>query len=251
MKKLAVILMVCLLLSCGAFSIAAFAASDGYLITEGMVNVRQYPGVETEIIGVLESGEEVYPINFIHTYDGRVWVQVEWEGVDGYISDRYLDYSYYDTPAYNEVYNVSVEMKTTGNVRVREEPFIDSKEVAFIDADKTLNVWTFYTSEDGRVWAEIEYIDKKGNLIEGFVSTKNLEFVNEWPKLGRNMVVIGGYINVRENASIDSDYVGWVCQGDILEVDFYIPTVDGNMWASCSMYGEYLGFVSVDFLRVQ
>ena len=64
------------------------------MVTTGNVNVRANPDINAKVIGWVSEGEYVEPLNFICTYDGRTWVQVDWGGRDGYISDKYLTYAF-------------------------------------------------------------------------------------------------------------------------------------------------------------
>lgn len=238
MKKLAIITLVFTLIF--SFFCVAFAEEANCLVTTGKVNVRELPDIDAKIIGNLDEGVTVHPINRISTYDGRTWVQVEWNGKDGYISDKYLEGDYEDV-----IYNVSVQMITTGDVNVRVDYSMDAKIRCVIEEGTIVDVWTFYSSDDGRIWAEIETDDGEC----GYISNKYLDFVEDGPMLKRNMLVKGDVVLVRANASLDAEVVNTVNGRDVVTVHMYLPTDDGLIWALCSMDGEEIGFISTDCLR--
>lgn len=248
-KKLAMLFVIVLAIS--SFAVPVLACEECgsyYMVTTGNVNVRSNPDINAKVIGWLSEGECIEPLNFICTYDGRTWVQVDWNGRDGYISDKYLTYVY-DEEDYDEgAIRTSILMRTTGNVNVREWASIDSRVVTTVKRGTYVDAWMFYTSSDGRVWAEI--LNDEGTVL-GYISTRYLTFIDEglWTELARYMTINGGRVNVRSYASINAEDIGTVHRGDVFEVEYFIPTVDGRIWACCMQDDEYIGFISCKYLE--
>ena len=248
-KKLAMLFVIVFaLISVCIPTLACEECGNYYMVTTGNVNVRANPDINAKVIGWVSKGEYVEPLNFICTYDGRTWVQVDWGGRDGYISDKYLTYAFDDDDYDEGAIRTSVLMVTTGNVNVREWVSIDSKVVTTIKCGTYVDVWMYYTSSDGRVWAEI--LNDDGTVF-GYISTKYLNFIDEglWTNLARYMKVSGGRVNVRSYASINAEDIGTVHKGDVFEVEYFIPTADGRIWACCMQDDEYVGFISCKYLE--
>ena len=95
-KKLAMLFVIVFaLISVCIPTLACEECGNYYMVTTGNVNVRANPDINAKVIGWVSEGEYVEPLNFICTYDGRTWVQVDWDGRDGYISDKYLTQLHY------------------------------------------------------------------------------------------------------------------------------------------------------------
>lgn len=248
-KKLATLFVI--VLAIASITIPALACEECgnyYMVTTGNVNVRANPDINAKVIGWLSEGECIEPLNFICTYDGRTWVQVDWNGRDGYISDKYLTYVYNEEDYDEGAIRTSILMRTTGNVNVREWASIDSWVVTTIKRGTYVDAWMFYTSSDGRVWAEI--LNDDGTVL-GYISTRYLTFIDNglWTELARYMTINGGRVNVRSYASINAEDIGTVHKGDAFEVEYFIPTVDGRIWACCVQDDEYIGFISCKYLE--
>lgn len=248
-KKLAMLFVIVLAIS--SFAVPVLACEECgsyYMVTTGNVNVRSNPDINAKVIGWLSEGECIEPLNFICTYDGRTWVQVDWNGRDGYISDKYLTYVYNEEDYDEGAIRTSILMRTTGNVNVREWASIDSQVVTTVKRGTYVDAWMFYTSSDGRVWAEI--LNDEGTVL-GYISTRYLTFIDEglWTELARYMTINGGRVNVRSYASINAEDIGTVHRGDVFEVEYFIPTVDGRIWACCMQDDEYIGFISCKYLE--
>lgn len=243
MKKAIVFVLVFLMAITAGFNVAL---ADGEMVTTGKVNVREFPDINADIIGVVDMDTIVYPLNFVYTDDGRTWVHVIWNGEDGYISDKFLEWN---EEEYVYVYTTSVPMITTGSVNMRVWATIDGPIFGTLSKGSRVDVYGFYPSEDGRVWAEI--IINNPEYTFAYISTKYLDFVDEgiWPNLEGHMVVSGGNVNIRENASVESKSVGILYEGDTVEVSYYIPTTDGRIWAMLLEDGREIGFVSVKYLE--
>lgn len=246
MKKLVSVFMV-LMIIIMSVSTVAFASNGDTMVTTGNVNIRANPDINANVIGWLAEGVEISPTNFIYTYDGRIWVQIEYKGKDGYISEKNLDWVYDEDELENVVYNMPIAMVTTGNVNVREWASMDAPVYTYFEKGKQIEAWGFYVSGDGRIWAELE-LDIG---VYGYVSMKYLAPVVEMAEIARFMVVNGGRVNVREIPNIESRDIGTITYGTEVEVEYFIPTDDGRIWASCydNNTGEYLGFVSCMYLE--
>ena len=166
-------------------------------------------------------------------------------GVSAFAEEEYTE----------EVYPISVIMETTGNVNVREWARIDGPIFCTLDKGTSVEVLRWYSSSDGRIWAGIRVHDGS-EFNWGFISMKYLELADDFAyefnfdfNLARMMEVTGGSVFVREYESIDADVTTTVHRGDVVEVEEYVLTNDGRMWASClNQDGEYLGWISMKYL---
>lgn len=244
-KKLAMLFVIVFaLISVCIPTLACEECGNYYMVTTGNVNVRAKPSIDAKVIGWLDKGECIEPLSFEFTDDGRVWVQIEWKnGRYGYVSDKYLDYLYDD----GEI-TTTITMITTANVNVREWASTDSKVVTTIKRGTYVDASMYYTSYDGTVWAEIMGDD---GMSLGYMSMRYLKFVDKglWTNLARRMKITGGSVNVRSYASINAEDIGTVHKGDVFEVEYFIPTIDGRIWACCTQDDEYIGFISCKYLE--
>lgn len=246
-KRLAIILLVMWIVfsTCGVSLADSGYIYDyeGWMVATGDVNIRIAPDINAKVIGWYPEGTTVYPLNYYYTRDGRTWVQILYNGQYAYISDKYLERL--DTDWL--VYNTSIRMRITGSrVNVREQPDIDSDVLAVYRKNVEVDAWTFYCSDDGRIWAEVELEDG----TRGYISMLYLQAIDKMPELATSMMISGRTVNVREYPDINSEILEVLGRGTVLDIAYFIPTEDGRIWAACYKDDAYVGFVSVLYLQV-
>lgn len=246
-KKLAIWALV-IFMALAAPTIAVANACDDWtfnttMITTGNVNVRSEPNINSKIIGWLDDGTIIFPLRFVSSKDGRMWVMIEYRGRYGYVSDRYLEF-FEELPP---VLDTSIKLTVTGNtVHVREWASIEAPILDVLIKNTVVNAYSFVCTSDGRIWAEVIY----DGTNFGYMSMKYLETEEPLPEFSKNMVVIGRVVNVREYPGTEYDKVGIVKKGDILNVEYFLPMEDGSIWAFCNIDEEYFGYVCAKYLQI-
>ena len=170
-KVVSVILVVCVMM------LTAATAEGWKIASGGNSNVRACPNINGEIIDVIMEGEVIYSFNEIHTKDGRTWCQVDWDGQDAYISDRYLSDWYGETDCLDDKNYSSF---------ITEREFVITRNIkafqwADLDADiggsytRGTHVWGshLYTGEDGTVFLEV----RNSNQYD-YIPLQNVRHVN-------------------------------------------------------------------------
>ncbi len=150
MKKIIVhsailIAVIALYLLAAALSFTAHGETAVYYtvtITSELLNIRDKPGFDGEIIGFLYPGDTVLAIG----YDGG-WTKVKAsiESGEGWVKSEYLSTSAEDTGSY---------VNTSGG-RVRVRDGIGGTETGWIKAGKTVTVQSWGTDDAGNAWAYI------------------------------------------------------------------------------------------------
>ena len=218
---------------------SADSYDNRYLRATDGISVFEFPGYNSQLIGSLEDGDYIYAKNYIYTMDGRTWIQIEYNGWDGYVSSN--SFSYVD----ESIRPIKIPLITTGSMNIHVAPDINSYSNNTISTGVTVEVSTFFPSEDGRVWAEIEH-----NGSYGYISMRYLKpLYDSIPDLGVYMRVTGGSVNAHAFPAINSEVLGIVHQDDVLRAYYYTYASDGRIWAYCrTLSGEDVGYVSMKYL---
>ena len=102
-------------------------------------NVRRYPYIDSDVVGVVTGGTELDIIDFFFDEtDGRIWAQIWYKEDFAYVSMKYLQPL--DTGSY--VY------LSTG-LEVIKEPREDSRPVALCDGEQSLILYEIVENEMG------------------------------------------------------------------------------------------------------
>ena len=238
-----------------AFSVTAFAAVKGIVITNG-VNVRAEASKESEKIGSLSEGDTVE----IQVCDGE-WYKINYGGNDAYV---YADY-------------VNAQTQTTGkvvsdSVNIRSDASTSSGVVAEVNTGDTVTI----TGENGD-WFEIKrtsgdkaFVNK--SFVEGQAPEK-MEMVDSFQTetakpqetetvqaqtvqaqaVQAEQVVSNKYaqvdagngLRIREGAGTEYEKVGALCCGEYVDV---VGTDNG--WLHIKSDDGTEGYVSSEFATV-
>ena len=154
--------------------------------------------------------------------------------------------------AYEQEKVVQTAVMMTANVdtELRLWATDDGPAYATLVKGDDIEVFEFYP-DDNYVWAQVLHDEEDLQYRYGYANVADLYFSSgKQFKLGKYMKVTGNMVNIREEGNIQADICGLLYKGDVVQVEKYVPTSDGRIWAYCSNAerAEYLGWVSMRYL---
>ena len=254
-------------------STSDWSTAKGARVVNGPVNVRAGAGLDNPVISTFETGDEldaVGPDTTIFSQDGFDWIQLYFNGDDlGWVATSFLlplpyapsdgnnDSDGTDASDFASALGVRV---ADGPINIREAPGLDEIIATTLNTGDEVPVYgasPMLKTVDGLEWLKILY----GNGIMGWVATDYLTPLTYAPNLGSGdgwstaigFTVVDGPVNVREDASLDSDVVGTLSTGRVVykRANSELTTADGHTWIRInSLYSDpHDGWVAIDFLQ--
>ena len=213
----------------------AFAAQIGTgVVTASSLRLRSEPTLSSSTLTYLKKGTEV---SVLEQLDG--WFKVECDGVTGYVSADYLNYTpatTADEPVIDSEEEQSEAEKVGticgNNVNFRAEPATSSDIIGKFAEGTEVEVVSVANG-----WCEVVY-----NGTTGYVSADYVEVNGETMSQPKG-IVVGSCVNVRSGPSTNHGIVTKVYAGAIVEI---LGEADG--WCYIS-YNGYTGYLCDDYVR--
>ena len=137
-----------------------------YIVTAGSLNVRAEAGADAERLGGLAYGDVIQAKAVFEE-----WVEIPFEGKDGWVNSAYLALTY---SAGTAVPPATYTVKS-GALTVREDISKESARIGGLKAGDQILVTGKRSDPDGRVWAVLDYAAGDGTHRLGYVLAEFVE----------------------------------------------------------------------------
>lgn len=213
-------------------SVSVFAAVKGE-ITSDSINVRAGASTDTAVVGSLNSGKQ---INIIEK--SGEWYKISYDGITAFVSSQFVNVN-------------SIDAVINGNdVNIRSTANTDGDIVATVKAGDPVSVlskegdWYKLSYNGGQAYVNKAYVD--GSLIElagekGSGASQAQAVSNMY-----GLVVCDGGLNIRTEATKDSQVVELLPNGEVVDV-----IGAGDKWVKIKTPSGKVGFASSDYLSVR
>jgi len=183
----------------------SYVCTDYVLISGGDCNVREYPGLSADSIGVLKNGQTADCTGTQSTDErGVVWYEIEYKGATGWVSSKYAKLNGVDD-------SVSYVTITGGDCNMRMTPSLNG-EIIKILKEGYITIYEGRTSTDNRGvdWYCVSY---DGN--EGWVSSKYARFGSYASVTSYGYVKATSYkVNLRDDPNLAGEDIGTMDKGE-------------------------------------
>lgn len=234
-------------------------------VVDGPVNAREAPGVQNDIVRVLEEGEslEVIASSNLVASGGYSWINVVLtSSVSGWVATDFLEplsAEPVDNSGFEGALGVAV---VDGPVNVRRAPGIDQQVVTTLETGSEAPVnggaSAVLSSADGLDWIPVLV----GSGVRGYIAVDFLAPLDYSPNLGSDdtlslledagaAFVTDGPLNLRAEPGTNGAILFTLETGDYLwlaqPVIDNAETVEGYTWILVAVAGE-TGWVAIDFI---
>ncbi|MBD1389294.1 DUF3380 domain-containing protein [Neiella sp. HB171785] len=182
------------------------------------LNVRALPVINSQILGVLESGRAIATNG-----ESNAWYEVDFQGSIGYV------YGGYVAPV--NQYPETFAIVNVGALNVRDQPSASGKKLGLVYRDNVLKVQAITSG-----WLEIEF-----NRGIGYVSQSYAKVYAALP--GYSAIVTANLLNIRNGPSRQSQIISQVPGGTQLTIDSVI-----GAWCQLKMNGQQV-YTPARYLR--
>ncbi len=218
-----------------------FSTGDRIIANNGTLNLRASASVEADVIEVLAEGTEMTVLADPINADGMTWYEVRTSGgAEGFVSAAYVEAAPVIPPAIGDT--IVVEF---GPLNLRDTPTEEGSVTGQLDVGDTATVLNGPVDGGSRSWYLIETDDD----TQGWVAA---EFIAIAPPetfaAGESVVVEQGPVNLRAEASVDSDVI------EVLDDAATVTVVSGpvvggeHSWYEVRAASGETGFAAAEFL---
>lgn len=219
----------------------AFSAGDRIVANNGTLNLRASASVEADVVQVLAEGTVMTVTADPTNADGLNWYPVRTDsGAAGFVSAMYVEAAPVIPPAIGDTIIVRF-----GPLNLRDTPTEEGSVTGQLEIDVTATVLNGPVEGGSRSWYLIETDDD----TQGYVAA---EFIAIAPPetfaAGESVVVDQGPVNLRAEASVDSDVI------EVLEDAVTVTVVSGpvvggeHSWYEVRAASGETGFTAAEFL---
>ena len=219
--------------------------------TNGNLNVRSAPSSEDakNIVGTLKEGETAKRVGY-----NENWSKIEFNGQVCYASSKYLS-----TKAPVEFTDTTdtVYVKVENTVNLRVKPWAESDAVAILENGTALTRTGVAKDGDefGTVWSRVEFVNKDGVIVTGYVNSKFLtsETPLTFTEVNETVVIVNcETLNLRAEASLSGNPLASLAKGTELQRVGVATTadVDGVIWSKI-IYEGNVCYASSSYLELK
>ena len=196
------------------------SASGDYIRTEGSVNVRKSPNLNSASLGMAEKGTNLTFLGKTSTdARGVKWYKVSFNGSTGWVSSRYTEITYGSSGSSS---STGKYVKAVGgSVTIRSSASLSAGTLGYIPEGKT-GTYQGKTSTDSRgvKWYKVSY-----GGVTGWVSSRYAQLTNtgssssgsssssDSGSSSSSKVQATGSVTIRAKASKTSDALGFMASG--------------------------------------
>lgn len=213
-------------------SASVFADVKG-VVSGNSVNVRADANTSSDIIAVLNNGEELTV-----SEKNSSWYRISFDNGNGYVSTDYINVDPIDG-------NV-----TSNNINVRDLPTTKAKVVATVKQNDTVKVIgevsNWYQIKRGN--GDTAYIAKEyvnGEEL-GLVKTVSVDVPEESAVENTYAIVTATSLNIRESQSTSAPIVGKILNGEVVDV-----TEAGSEWIKIKTDAGAEGYIKSEFVSIR
>lgn len=193
------------------------SASGDYIKTEGSVNVRKSPNLNSASLGTATKGTTLTFLGKTSTdARGVKWYKVSFNGSTGWVSSRYTEITYGSSGSSSA--SGKYVKAVGGSVTIRSSANKSSGSLGYIPEGKT-GTYQGKTSTDSRgvKWYKVSY-----GGVTGWVSSRYAQLTNSASSSssgssssssGSKVQASGGSVTIRAKANKTSDKLGFMAEG--------------------------------------
>lgn len=228
------------------------------VVATDRLNLRVEPGLNGEVIVVLEEGQQATVVDGPVEVDGYAWYQLDADGTVGWSASSFLaatDATSGDGTSESDG-DVSADLAIGGeaatavvnddNVNLRAEPGLDAEVLLKLTSGTTATVLDGPVDADDYVWYQLDVDGTVGWVAADFLDIAGAGADTSFAS-GTTVTVNDDRVNLRAGAGLDADILDKLSTGTTATVLDGPATADGYTWYQVDVNGV-TGWVASDYL---
>lgn len=207
------------------------------------LNIRVQPNANSKIVGKMKNGTTMSIV-------GRAsngWYKVNYNGVEGYSSSRYISTNIENNDSQSTPMNSKGKVNvTSGNLNIRKSPTTSSSVTGklrggtIVDIlSKESNGWYYINANGTKGYVYGEYV----TLVNGNTSSNESNSTTNTSNIGKIATVKASALNIRSGAGTNYSVINKVYSGNTVKI------LDANNgWYKVSLTSGATGWCSGDYL---
>jgi uncharacterized protein YgiM (DUF1202 family) len=234
------------------------------VVATDRLNLRVEPGLNGEVVVVLEEGQQATIVDGPFEVDGYAWYQLDADGTVGWSASSFLaaaDTATGDGTTESDT-DVSGDLaiggETSGisigsvaivnddNVNLRAEPSLDAEVLLKLNSGTTATVLDGPVDADGYVWYQLDVDGTTGWTADDFLDVADVGADTSFA-IGATVAVNDDRVNLRAGTGLDADILDKLSTGTTATVLDGPVETDGYTWYQLDVNGV-TGWVASDYL---
>jgi N-acetylmuramoyl-L-alanine amidase len=226
-------------------------------VTSETLNLRSAPGLNSQVILVMQRGAIVEEISGPTVMDGFHWLLVSFHGQQGFAASEFLSASGGEGQCSSDC-----QLTPGGFARVNADflnlrcgPSIDCDIIMSVPEGTVVKLLDGPTEADGFHWWHVSFDDHEGFMAGEFLEAVSGPGPSPQPcdsgcdmHKGDDAVVTSDTLNLRSGPGLNCPVIDVMSKGDHVEVLDDPIQADGFHWFKVSFNGE-VGFAAGEFLK--